>query len=1050
MRTQAISVLLFAAAIPGFVSTRAEDKPEPSEKASENDSAYFLDDVMPLVTKVGCNVSSCHGSAQGKGGFKLSMFGAEPEFDYESLTKLAEGRRINRIEPLKSLFLLKATAAIDHQGGQKIKPGSPEYHLFAAWLTRGTPWADQGKPALVSVKVLPQEQILKNGESRQLVATAVFSDGTEKDVTRLALFTSTEGGVAAVDGSGKVTISGFGQSDVVVSYMRRTAVARFIVPQPLSSPFPEVAANNKIDELVLAKLKQLGIPPAELCPDHEFIRRLYLDLTGTLPVADEVRAFLADTDREKRAKLIDKVLDLEEFADYWALKWSDLLRIKSEYPVNVWPNAVQAYHRWIRHGIAKNKPYDQFARELLTSSGSNFRNPEANFYRAFLKKEPQSFSEASALVFMGARIGCARCHAHPTEDWSMDDGRGLAAFFAKVRFKGTREWKEEIVYTYPFGSIRHPRTKETVKPKLLGEEALELGLDEDPRVKFADWLISPENPWFSKSIVNRTWFWLLGRGIVHEVDDMRETNPPGNPPLLEHLANELVSHDYDLKHIYRLILNSRTYQLSSKTNEFNKSDVAHFSHYFTKRLGAETLLDALGQVTGSWDSYFSSIPEPFIRIPTGYRATHLADGSIGIPFLELFGRPPRDTAFESDRDSEASMRQILYLLNSSHVQGKINASPILKQLTKDVADDSKVVEELFLATLSRRPTAAEVGSTLEYVMGPTKAAMDQALAEKKTADDALATVKADLAKAKPAYDAAEKAAKAAEALAAKAKADAPKAATALSNAQKNATTRRQQADAAKKKMDDLVRNQQKPAEAALAAATKAVTDATANRAAADNVLAAADAAAMKSQQDFDVAEKAALAAEALAKAISEDAAKSDEEKKKAADEAAAGRQAADNAKNALTQAQQKEQEVQSQVNAAVELLKLAETAKKPAEEALANFNTQVAAATKAYQTAEKAAVDAQTAAATAKTRADNARRAQTATQNDATEKRKLAALAKTKRDKLVPNEKTANAKVAAAAKKIAAAKAAQAKRRPAALQDVLWALLNTKEFLFNH
>lgn len=698
----------------------ASDQAQARAEESQAKVADFRADVMPLLDGLGCNAAQCHGSQTGKGGFKLSMFGADPDSDYLALVKSARGRRLDRIEPAKSLLLLKATASIAHSGGQKVEVGSAEYGMLASWIASGAPLESEGSPQLVSIKVTPQGKILPKGESQQLKVTAVFSDGTEEDVTKRARYKSSESGVAGVGEDGKVATSGFGQSAVVVSYMRRFAVVQIVVPQPLPSAFPEMEANNKIDELVHAKLKELGIPPSGLCSDREFLRRVCLDVTGTLPTVDAARAFLADSDEQKRAKLIDELLEGEEFADYWALKWGDLFRIKSEFPSNLWPNAVQAYHRWVRDSIAKNKPYDRFARELLTSSGSNFREPPSNYYRAFLRRTPENVAEVTALIFMGARIGCARCHAHPDENWTLDDSVGLAAFFAPLRYKPTTEWKEEIVYIDPRRTMRHPQTNAVVQPKFLDGDVLKLTPPEDPRRKFAEWLTSPENPWFARNIVNRTWFWLLGRGIVHQPDDLRPTNPPQNAELLQYLEKELVGNSYDLKHIYRLILNSRTYQLSSKSNEFNRSDVAHFSHYQVKRLGAETLLDAIGQITESWDTYRSIIPEPFVIMPKGFRATHLYDGSIGLPFLELFGRPPRDTAFESGRDLELSMRQTLHLLNSGDVQNKINASPRLRRFFTEKKSDAEIVEEIYLSTLARFPTDEEKEKVLQYVVRDPK------------------------------------------------------------------------------------------------------------------------------------------------------------------------------------------------------------------------------------------------------------------------------------------------------------------------------------------
>jgi hypothetical protein len=758
----------------------------------------FLNDVMPLISRLGCNAVACHGAKKGRGGFNLSMFGADPQSDYEALTKTDGGRRVNKVEPLESLFLLKATGSIPHGGKQPLVLGSRQYGVLAAWVARGAPLSHALAPKLVSLELRPPERILETGQTQQLAATAVFSDGSRKDVTGLARFESSDRSVSSVDENGKVQANGYGQAAIVVSYLRQAAVVRILAPQPLGAPFPRLAANNKVDELVYAKWKALGIPPAPLSTDQEFLRRVYLDVTGTLPRAAEARAYLADRDPQKRRKLIDRLLDSEEFADYWAMKWGDLFRMKSEFPNTLWPNAVQAYHRWVRVSIAHNKPYDQFARELLTATGSNFRAPPANFFRAFLKKDPQNVAEAAALTFMGVRIGCARCHGHPTENWTSEDNLGLAAFFAQLKYKSTMEWKEEIVYIDAKQALRHPRTSEIVKPKFLGGQPLELNAGEDARAKFAAWLTSPDNPWFARNMVNRIWFWLLGRGIVHEPDDLRPTNPPENPQLLDYLAGELVGHKYALKHVYRLVLNSRTYQLSAQTSRWNRNDVAHFSHYYVKRLGAETLLDAVSAVTGKWDTYASIIPEPFVILPPAFRATHLADGSVGLPFLELFGRPPRDTAFESERDLQLYLRQTLHLLNSSDVQNKLSASPRLAQLVKDLPDDSRIVDELYLATLSRFPTEQERAKMIEYASSAGRVSADRAPAGQQAAAAALAKVRRQRAKANADVEAAARALKQAEAAIAEAED-----ADARADAVQAAAVKRKQAVAARANRDRL-------------------------------------------------------------------------------------------------------------------------------------------------------------------------------------------------------------------------------------------------------
>ncbi len=552
-------------------------------------------------------------------------------------------------------------------------------------------------------------------------ATAVFSDGSETDVTGLAGFLSSDMRVATVDSGGVVKAEGFGEAVIVVSYLRQSDTARVVVPQPLPGPFPNPGANGRIDELVFAKLQKLGIPPSDVCSDEVFLRRVYLDTIGLLPTHDEARAFLADPDAQKRARLIERLLARDEFADCWALKWGDLLRIKSEYPVRVWPRGVQTYYRWLRESLATNKPYDQFVREMLTATGSDFRVGPANYFRAVPNRDAASYAETTAQLFMGARLACARCHAHPTENWTLDDVLGMAAFFSKVAIKSTQEWKEEVVYLNPHGAVYHPRTKQPVRPKVLGGEAIDIGAEEDARTKLADWRVAPDNPWFARAIANRVWFWLLGRGIVHEPDDLRPTNPPSNPELLDYLAQELIAQKYDVKHLFRLILNSKVYQLSSKPNDLNCWDVVHFSHYPLRRLAAEPLLDAICHVTGAWDEFASWIPVPATVLPRGTRAAQVFDGDIRNPLLDLFGRAPRDTGYECERNLESSVRQSLHLVNSDHFEGKIAGSATLQRLLADNKPDDAIIGELYLATLSRVPQPEEKQRAAEYVSAKKEA-----------------------------------------------------------------------------------------------------------------------------------------------------------------------------------------------------------------------------------------------------------------------------------------------------------------------------------------
>lgn len=687
-----------------------------SVKEIKDETIPFACDVMPFFSKLGCNATACHGTQAGKGGLKLSLFGGGLNEDYAALTLSAAGRHVNKMEPAKSLFLLEATGSVPHGGGKKLKAGSPEHNMLVAWIAQGARRGDEKEPKLASLKLSADELLLQKGDSRRLLATGVLSDGSAKDMTRRTVFATTDEKVATVSANGEIMAEGPGECAITAIAARQSAAVRVVIPQHLPQPFPQVAVNNKIDELALAKLKKLGIPPSDLCTDQEFFRRIYLDTTGLLPTPEEVRTFLADKDPKKRSKLIDALMAREEFVDYWTMKWGDLFRIKSEYPVNIWPKAVTCYYRWLRDSVSQNKPYDRFVRELMTTNGSNFRRGPANFLRAVSRKDPQTIAETTAMVLMGTRIGCARCHAHPTENWSVTDDMGLAAFFAKVGYKSTGEWKEEIVYFNPKAAMRDPRTGEIVKPQLLNDEVMEMAPDEDPRVKFADWLISPKNPLFNKTVANRVWFWLMDRGIIHEPDDIRPTNLPENPELLDYLVQELVSHNYDLRHLIRLVLNSRTYQLSSKTNEWNKNDTAHFSHYFTRRLAAESVVDAVCQVTEVPETYTSSIPEPYTRLPSDYRAVQVFDGNINTNTLELFGRPPRDTPFACERNSAPSLRQKLYLINSDQLENKVSNSPRIRRLVQDKAKtDVEIVEEFYLSILSRPPTDQEKQKALTHV-----------------------------------------------------------------------------------------------------------------------------------------------------------------------------------------------------------------------------------------------------------------------------------------------------------------------------------------------
>ncbi len=506
----------------------------------------------------------------------------------------------------------------------------------------------------------------------------------------------------------------------------------------------DLTPQGRLDELLFARWRQAGIEPVALCSDAVFVRRVYLDVIGTLPSAEEAREFLLDRQPDKRRTLIDHLLEREEFADYWAMKWSDLLRVKAEFPINLWPNAAQAYHRWIRTSIAENQPYDQFVRELLTANGSNFRVGQVNFYRAVQSRTPEGIAQAVALTFMGTRA----------EKWPEDRLAGMAVFFSKISYKPTGEWKEEIVTFDP--SKETVETSEAIFPD---GNAAQVAARQDPRKAFADWLIRPENPWFTRNIANRVWFWLLGRGIIHEPDDLRPDNPPVHPELLAYLEEELVAAKYDLQHLYRLILNSRTYQLPSRSVSDRPEAAELFASYPIRRLEAEVLIDAINQITGMSEQYTSAIPEPFTYIPQGHRSVALPDGSITSPFLEQFGRPPRDTGLESERSNRPTADQRLHMLNSSHIRGKLENGPKLRALLQGpvaetprgggrgrrnraggpgrvggsgrVGDPREILAELYLTIVSRFPTEEESATAMDYVKSassPREGAIDVAWA----------------------------------------------------------------------------------------------------------------------------------------------------------------------------------------------------------------------------------------------------------------------------------------------------------------------------------
>jgi hypothetical protein len=680
------------------------------ERASAPYPLTFRNHVMPVLTRAGCNSGPCHGSLSGKNGFKLTLRGYDPELDYLTLTRQAAARRINKVEPGRSLMLLKPTLAVSHGGGKRFAPRSPEYSVIAQWIAAGTPAPAEWDPSMTRLEVFPPTARLKPGDEQPIVVRAHFSDGHAEDVTRWVKFSSNEGAVATVSEDGVAKVQGAGEAAISAWYLSKIVTARITSPFP-SRIDPAVYARapraNFIDGLVLAKLSELNIDPSPVSSDTEFIRRAYLDAAGILPGPDEVRAFLSDTRADKRARLIDALLERSEFVDYWAYKWSDLLLVSSR---SLPSNAMWSYYNWIRSSVAANKPWDQMARELLTASGNTLANGAANYY--VLHKNPINVTENVAMTFMGFSITCARCHNHPLEKWTQKDYYQMANLFSRIAVKNGTDRGDLSVYPARTGEINHPRLNVPLAPRPLDGPSLQLTAGTDRREFFADWLVSPDNPFFARALVNRAWKNFMGRGLVEAVDDIRDANPPTNPDLLAALTRDFVAHRFDVKHLVRTIMNSTTYQLSSKPTGTNAADLKYHSHYIARRLPAEVILDAISQVTG--------VAENFPNYP-GRRALQLPDAAVDSYFLTAFGRPTRVTAADSERQQEPSITQALHVINGDTINQKLAAPRgLIQTLVDGKSDNRTAVERIYLAALSRPPSDEELRTLSQ--------AMDEAIA----------------------------------------------------------------------------------------------------------------------------------------------------------------------------------------------------------------------------------------------------------------------------------------------------------------------------------
>ncbi len=672
----------------------------------------FRNHVIPMMTKIGCNSGACHGALAGKGGQKLSLRGYNPEADYFVLTRQALGRRVNLIEPNKSLVLRKPTLAVPHGGGLKLEVGSPDYNLLADWIAAGAPGPSADDLAIQRLEVLPAVAVLKPKDTLQVLVRAWYSDGHSEDVTRWAKFSSSEDLVAAVDADGKATVAGYGETAITVWYSNLVAAGR--IASPLANTvdpkvFASAPRNNFIDDLVLRKLESLHIPPSPPCDDAEFIRRAYLDAAGILPTPGETTRFLADPAPDKRAKLIDALLERPEYVDAWAHKWSDLLLISTR---RLPQPAVWAFYEDVRRSVADDKPWDHFARHVLTASGSSLDNGATNYF--VIHKDVSDLSEATAVTFMGMSITCCRCHNHPLEKWTQDQYWSFANLFSRVGLKNGDRPGEVFVQSLPDGEALHLRRGIAMPPTPLDGKPLPLDSTMDRRQYFADWLTAPDNPYFAKALVNRVWRNFMGRGLVEPEDDLRQTNPPTNPELFDALAKDFIDHKYDVKYLIRRVMNSAAYQRSSKATAGNESDDRFYSHYIVRRLPAEVMLDAYSQVTDvatpftKLDSAAGDSTTDYNGYPLGTRALQLPDSLVASRFLEAFGRPERVAVCSCERQDDSSVGQALHVNNGQTLNDKLRdpKGRVAAWLKENVSDD-EAVRRLYLLALSREPTAAE-------------------------------------------------------------------------------------------------------------------------------------------------------------------------------------------------------------------------------------------------------------------------------------------------------------------------------------------------------
>jgi hypothetical protein len=689
------------------------------EARGQNDplAVSFRHDVQSVLTRAGCNMGACHGAQAGKKGFKLTLRGYDSERDYLAITRQARGRRVVPGDAESSLLLQKALGDIPHSGGVRFERDSLDHVTLRDWIQAGAPGPSANDTRVEAIEVHPESVRLSAGGTQQFSVIARYSGGRRRDVTRWAKFTATEAAVASVDDHGQATVVGVGEAAIVVWFAGKVRNATISVPSAAvvtEDLFAASPRRNFIDDHVLEKLRSLRIPPSPQTDDSRFLRRAYMDTIGLLPTADETRNFLADNDPAKREKLVDALLSREEYVDYWAYKWSDLLLVSTK---KLKGPAVWSFAQWVRGAVRQNVPWDRFARDVLTAGGGTLDNGAANYF--VLHKDPKLVTEATTVTFLGFSINCAQCHDHPLERWTLDDYYGMANLFARVRMKDGGTDGDVIVMTASDGDVKHPTRTATPIPRPLDGEPLALDDARDRRQHLANWLTSPDNPYFARAVVNRVWANYMGRGLVESVDDMRLTNPPSNGPLLAALTRDFVEGGYDIKRLIRTIMNSAAYARAAGSLPENSADDRFHSHFLIKRMSAEVLLDTYSQVLG--------VPTEFPDYPKGLRALQLPDTNVVSYFLSTFGRPVREFTCECERTEEPNVTQTLHLANGESLNGKLKSpTGTLDTWLKSGKPDAELVDELYMSALARQATAGEREAVLRLIAEAVSEGADDA------------------------------------------------------------------------------------------------------------------------------------------------------------------------------------------------------------------------------------------------------------------------------------------------------------------------------------